>query len=383
VAAGQPRRLNAVRLVAAGILAVAALGHTASPASALVDPWSITASPLAMDAGKDTFVQLTVTNLGILTDTIGCVEVSIPGSFELKEVKLVSLPSGKHWKTGKSGGSGSSTTAQYRAEQDSDALEGGETAVFKVKVKAASAGAFTWTARAWTSRSCDGGDFLPVPLAIVVGPDLTPTPTPPPTPTPDPTPTPTPRPTATPTPTPSPRPSPTPTPRPIPTPIVPIGELPLPSLGTKPTPTPRPTPAANPSPIPSATPASSAEPTAEPTSEASEAPAPSPSNREDPAESTPGPAVVVAPPGDDGPAGPLRIGRETDGSASSGPEIDVSLAAIAGLGTLTWAVPGLVLAVPGLLLVLAVLAQAVGGVLWLPVIRRRIGAFGLGGRRRS
>ena len=41
------------------------------------------------------------------------------------------------------------------------------------------------------------------------------------------------------------------------------------------------------------------------------------------------------------------------------------------------------LAVPGLLLVLAVLAQAVGGVLWLPVIRRRIGSFGVGGRRRE
>jgi hypothetical protein len=39
--------------------------------------------------------------------------------------------------------------------------------------------------------------------------------------------------------------------------------------------------------------------------------------------------------------------------------------------------------VPGLLLVLAVIAQAVGGVLWLPVIRRRIGGFGLRVRQRS
>ena len=77
------------------------------------------------------------------------------------------------------------------------------------------------------------------------------------------------------------------------------------------------------------------------------------------------------------------MGRETDGSVTGGPEIDVSMAAIEGLGSLTWAVPSLVLAVPGLLLVLAVMAQAVGGVLWLPVIRRRIGGFGLGARRRS
>jgi hypothetical protein len=54
-----------------------------------------------------------------------------------------------------------------------------------------------------------------------------------------------------------------------------------------------------------------------------------------------------------------------------------------GLGSLTWAVPSLVLAVPGLLLVLAVMAQAVGGVLWVPVIRRRIGGFGLKRRPRA
>ena len=57
-----------------------------------------------------------------------------------------------------------------------------------------------------------------------------------------------------------------------------------------------------------------------------------------------------------------------------------------GLGTpfgegFAWAVPGLVLSVPGVLLVLVViLAQAVGAVAWLPVVRRRIGAFGLRGR---
>jgi hypothetical protein len=46
-----------------------------------------------------------------------------------------------------------------------------------------------------------------------------------------------------------------------------------------------------------------------------------------------------------------------------------------------WAVPGLVLSVPGLLLVLVViLVQAVGAVAWLPVVRRRIGVFGLRGR---
>jgi hypothetical protein len=41
----------------------------------------------------------------------------------------------------------------------------------------------------------------------------------------------------------------------------------------------------------------------------------------------------------------------------------------------------MVIGVPGLLLLLAVLAQAAGGLLWLPVVRRWLGGFGLGRRR--
>lgn len=41
-----------------------------------------------------------------------------------------------------------------------------------------------------------------------------------------------------------------------------------------------------------------------------------------------------------------------------------------------WAVPGVLLSVPGMLLVLAILAQAAGALAWLPLVRRRIGGFG-------
>jgi hypothetical protein len=41
-----------------------------------------------------------------------------------------------------------------------------------------------------------------------------------------------------------------------------------------------------------------------------------------------------------------------------------------------WAVPGLLLSVPGMVLVLVIAAQAAGAVAWLPVVRRRIGGFG-------
>ena len=63
--------------------------------------------------------------------------------------------------------------------------------------------------------------------------------------------------------------------------------------------------------------------------------------------------------------------------------VDVSLAAsVSGLG-LSWVVPNLVLTVPGLLLVLVIGAQAVGGALWLPIVRRRVGSFNVLGRRRG
>ncbi len=69
----------------------------------------------------------------------------------------------------------------------------------------------------------------------------------------------------------------------------------------------------------------------------------------------------------------------------SGPSVTfsdtVSQFALFG-NTFEWAVPGLILSVPGLLLLLAIAAQAFGALVWLPLVRRRIGSFGLrpGGR---
>jgi hypothetical protein len=45
-------------------------------------------------------------------------------------------------------------------------------------------------------------------------------------------------------------------------------------------------------------------------------------------------------------------------------------------GDFEWVVPGLVLTLPGLLLVLAIAIQAFGAMAWLPLVRRRIGGFG-------
>jgi hypothetical protein len=50
-------------------------------------------------------------------------------------------------------------------------------------------------------------------------------------------------------------------------------------------------------------------------------------------------------------------------------------------GGVDWAIPGFALAVPGLLVILAVLSQAVLGVVWLPFVRRWLGGFGVRRRR--
>jgi hypothetical protein len=51
------------------------------------------------------------------------------------------------------------------------------------------------------------------------------------------------------------------------------------------------------------------------------------------------------------------------------------------LGLVGWSVPALVVGVPGLLVVLVVVLQAMGGAIWLPVARR--GLRGDGSRARG
>jgi hypothetical protein len=65
-----------------------------------------------------------------------------------------------------------------------------------------------------------------------------------------------------------------------------------------------------------------------------------------------------------------------------GAPFDLVSGGLASFDSLDWAVPALALTVPGLLLMLAVLAQLSVGALWLPVVRRWLGAFGVGRRRR-
>jgi hypothetical protein len=83
------------------------------------------------------------------------------------------------------------------------------------------------------------------------------------------------------------------------------------------------------------------------------------------------------PAGGEGPGG----AEVTVGGGDGGP-FDLVSGGLEAFDNLDWAVPALALTVPGLLLMLAVLAQLSVGALWLPVVRRWLGGFGVGRRRR-
>ena len=194
---------------------------------------------------------------------------------------------------------------------------------------------------------------------------------PPPTPAPPP-----------PTPTPPPPPTPTPTPPPPPTPTPPLPSLPLPTLPlpTLPLPTIRPTlrpslpPTLPPSQLPTLPPLSTPPPV-QPTPSPSAAPGTS---------GAPIPAGPVASPGSPGaPAGGPPLDPFTVGGKPGAPLGGLVNVEVPTIGGVEWAVPALVLTVPGLLLILAIAIQAlVGGAVWLPFVRRWLG-FGLRRRRRE
>jgi hypothetical protein len=83
----------------------------------------------------------------------------------------------------------------------------------------------------------------------------------------------------------------------------------------------------------------------------------------------------------------VGIGSSGGGSGSRPGGADVSVHGIDGAvmsaleqlpgGILFFTGPALVLTLPGLLVILAVGAQALGALAWLPIARRKLGGFGL------
>ena len=174
---------------------------------------------------------------------------------------------------------------------------------------------------------------------------------------------------------------PPPTPTPVPTPTL----LPIPTLVPLPSLIPLPTLIPIPTPLPSVLPGPSDSPTRPP------APSGSPQGS-DGSTSTAVPSDAPTGAGSIGGDSPTQPGGLGGGGSGGGGFVvgrgdlgpidglgDVDTVGIGGL--VVWAVPALVLTVPGLLLLLAVLAQAAGALLWLPVVRRWLGGFGIRRRR--
>ncbi len=155
---------------------------------------------------------------------------------------------------------------------------------------------------------------------------------------------------------------------------------PAPTSTARPEPTAQPTATPVVAPLPSDAPASPS-PSVTPAASASSSPSTSPTPSGPPSPSAP-PIPVESPPDD--PSGEVAFSIP-DPVAGAGGSDDLGLAAAAlgGFGSILWAVPSLILSVPGLLLVLAIFGQAAGGLAWLPIVRRKLGAFGLRAARQA
>jgi hypothetical protein len=348
--------------------------------------WTLTASPLAVGTGALTTFTLTATNGDLLAE-IGCVVVDVPSNFSVKGAAAVATNANGSWSASRSG-----NRVRVNADGGGARLEGFEWVRFTIDAVPMSAGALAWTSNAYGDQACGGSRSLlgVPPIVVVSGPAVTPTPAPTPVPTPAPTPPPTPAPT--------PPPTPAPTAAPTLPPILPTLPPILPTLPPPPTlppilPTPPPTatPTPRPTPTPTAGPGSSATPgplaTAPP---ASASPSAAPGSSATPSPSTGGGAsgAGASPP----PPAPGIGSLNAPGSgvfttprrsgSSGGVDLGLTASSLGSLGALGWTVPTLAVSVPGLLLLLAIAAQTLGGVVWLPLVRRKIGGFGFVPKRR-
>ena len=372
-----------------GTAIAAVLWAVAAPPPATVaasTTWRLEVVPTSIQAAQVTTLYATFSNLGGPSgdDDLGCVRLAIPVALTVVPPLQTDSPPGTSWRA-----SGTNVVFVHPSSGGDrlDADEPSLSVTVSIPVLAALPGTYVVTGTAYASQDCTEAFPELIKPTITVHLMATPTPTPTPTPTAKPTPTPTP--TVTPTPVPTPTPVAVPTVVPLPT-IVPHPTLialptivPLPTLVALPTATPAPTP--GPSDVPTPSPSSAAPPAtpaltgkaagavADPSQPA---PSASPGGLDPSVGAGIGSALAMAGFDDqDGRGGPT--------GSSGTPAISLSSDFTTTFGEgFAWAVPGLVLSVPGLLLVLAVIgAQAMSAFAWLPVVRRRIGAFEVRGHR--
>jgi hypothetical protein len=333
-------RAGAVAVLLAGL---AALGLSAAPPASAAQSMSATSDTSQVGLLVRTVVRLTITNTASDTsasDAIGCIQISLPNAYRLNSATIAPASNGGKWSIDPVA---KKTTAKAKAISDADRLLGDpddDRIVLELNVTGLKLSGAAWTVDSWSDVGCSSSHTTgAVHMSVVLLSLPTPTPTPAPTPAPKPTP----RPTAIVTPAPG-----------------------ATAVPTTPPPAPFGTPTASSAPPPSDVPP----------------PAP-PSSAPTPTGSAPlggGPIAIVPVPTD-------RPGRTTGqpfGPPLSGSDVSLSGMGLDGLGMLgPFIVPGFLVAASGLLVLLILLLQAGGAAIWLPIVRRRIGDFRLGTRRRS
>ena len=369
-------RGRSLRAITGAALMVGLWAVVAAPSAAVLGAsptWVLDVSPSAIEAALPTTIDVTFSNRGGPTgaEDLGCVRISIPAAFTVVPPLTTTSPPGTTWKAK------GTTVVSVRASSGGDRLDSQDqtsSVTVSIPVLAVVPGTYTWSATAYAAQDCTKPfpeQIKPsVTVYLLVAPTPTPTPTPAPTPKPTPKPTPTPRPTPRPTPARTPTPAPTATPTPTPAATAKGGATPDPTAQPSTALTVSPSPEGSEPPGPASTPAGGG-PIPRETPSAS----PRPSADSDGGSGSGVGAALLMAGFDGGDGGP------SDGGA---PAISLASAFTNPFGQgFAWAVPGLVLSVPGILLVLAVIAvQALGAAAWLPVVRRRIGSFEVRGRGR-
>ena len=310
--------------------------------------WEISVGPSTISQGEPAAVGVRVTNVSI-SRGIRCVVLSIPSAFTVFGAAPTATTVAASWAASVSPAPDGGTSVAFYILDDLYKLKEGDWLEASVSVRGDQAGSFGWLATAFHSSSC-AAEQIPdslMPFVTVVASTQAPTPAAPPAPPPSGAPEP---------------------------------EVTAPPSGAAAGPT-----SGN-------TPRPDAGPGAEPADEdedEDEGPAAGPSSS--PGETTGGAGASPSTPGER--SGPGDDASEDAAVRSEGTGIVVAgvsgdfrggsrggLVAPAGLSALTvlgddyvWFVPGVAVGVPGLLLIIIVGVQAIGGALWIPVTRRLLG----------
>jgi hypothetical protein len=316
--------MTARRSLVAAALLLLWLGYAAAPgnpgAVRATNPWTLDLSPTALTVGVPINVTATVTDG---SQMIGCVVFDVPAGFRVLSASVSSVPAGFVWRAAVAGSGPTHVT--FSTTKDSWRLNGGASGVFVIRVIATATRLPAWTVSAYRhfnvdSRELDGGWLTAQRFTISSAATSSPVPTAAP-----------------------------------PATLKPVAK---PTPGSIPTSGPIPTaPPADESAAPSVTPLVTASPGRDP-----------------------GPAAGTVGVGSGGAA---NAGGATGGGGAitldvrelpAGGTVQLDGQAVGGIGMFAWMVPGLFLSLPGLLLLLIVVAQGGIATIFVPVTRRVLGA---------